>query len=456
MFCLLTYYLYLCIAKQIRIIMRRLMIVLCVLLSLTAQAQHGEYVGGDISMLTAYEKNSSGYLDKDGQKIDDLVRWLTVECGWNTFRVRLFVNPSDTKHEGVIQDLDYVKALGKRIKDAGAKLMLDFHYSDTWVDATHIQAPKAWSDCTTADAKAERLAQYTTDVLTGMKEAGAQPDLVQVGNEIMYGFVGIKVAPYDKADSDWDGYLKVLKAGCDAVRKACPQAKVIVHTDRPANRDYNRYYYGKLVNAGIDFDVIGLSYYPFWHGYLTAAQVAGKTDKNNLSAALTDLASAFPDKKVQIVETAYNFQYWPSSGVNYNTQDAWPCSPDGQYKYVNDLIAELSKHENVDGMMYWFPEEAGNGDYVNWTTKDRLVIDPWLNRGFWWEDATTTGHWPVTSGGKMAAMLFRDFLDPNITGITAIKNATAADGKVYNLNGQRMNAVPRHGIYVTAGKAIAK
>lgn len=440
--------------------MKRILILIFILHSslfaLLSHAQHGRYVGGDISLLTQYEANSSGYRDADGNKIPDLLRWFVDECGWNTFRVRLFVNPVDTEHEGVVQDIEYVKTLGKRIKDVGAKFCLDFHYSDTWVDATHIQAPKAWSDCTTADQKAERLAQYTTETLDALIAAGAQPDLVQVGNEIMYGFMGIKVAPYDKADSDWDGYLKVLKAGCDAVRKTCPDAKIIVHTDRPANREYNRYYYGKLVNAGIDFDVIGLSYYPFWHGYLTSAQVTGKPDKNNLAAALNDLASAFPDRKVQIVETAYNFQYWPSTGVNYNTQDAWPCSPDGQYKFVKELIAELAKHENVDGMMYWFPEEAGNGDYVNWSTKDRLIIDPWLNRGFWWEDATTTSHWPVTSGGKMAAMLFRDFLDPSITGITVVQTSVHTDRGIYGIGGQRLDSAPKHGISIRGGKAIVK
>lgn len=434
--------------------MRRIFTLLCLAIALTTSAQHAEYVGGDISMLPAYEKQSSGYLDAQGNKINDLVTWLRDECGWNSFRVRLFVNPVDTKHEGVIQNLDYVKTLGKRIKDAGCRFMLDFHYSDTWVDATHIQAPASWSDCKTADQKAERLAAYTRETLAALKAAGAEPDLVQVGNEIMYGFVGVKVAPYDKADSDWDGYLKIVKAGCDAVRQTCPKAKIIIHTDRPTNRDYNRYYYGKLEKGGVDFDVIGLSYYPFWHGYLTAAQVVNKSDKNNLSATLTDLASAFPGKKVQIVETAYNFQYWPSSGVNYNTRDAWPCSADGQYRFVSDLVAELSKHQNVSGMFYWFPEEAGNGDYVNWNTKEGIVIDPWLNRGFWWEDATTTGHWPVTSGGKMAAQLFKDMLDPDITGITPVAvTGTTASPVVYNLNGQRIGSASSYkGIAVQNGR----
>ena len=106
---------------------------------LCAQAQSNEprYVGGDISMLPQYEKHNSGYKDVNGAKISNLLVWFTERCGWNTFRVRIFVNPGNSD-PSVCQDLAYVTALGKRIKDAGAYFMLDFHYSDTWVDATHV------------------------------------------------------------------------------------------------------------------------------------------------------------------------------------------------------------------------------------------------------------------------------------------------------------------------------
>ena len=90
---------------------------------------HQRFVGGDISMLPMYEQHNSYYKDVNGAKINDLLTWLVQECGWNTFRVRLFYNP--TEGNGVVQDLPYVTSLGKRIKDAGAYFMLDFHYSDT-------------------------------------------------------------------------------------------------------------------------------------------------------------------------------------------------------------------------------------------------------------------------------------------------------------------------------------
>ncbi|MBR2165813.1 MAG: glycosyl hydrolase 53 family protein, partial [Paludibacteraceae bacterium] len=97
------------------------------------------YVGGDISMLPMYEQYISYYKDAYGKKITDPLQWFITDCGWNTFRVRLFVHPTSTD-PSLCQNLEYVTALGKRIKEAGAYFMLDFHYSDTWVDATHIQA----------------------------------------------------------------------------------------------------------------------------------------------------------------------------------------------------------------------------------------------------------------------------------------------------------------------------
>jgi len=353
------------------------------------------YVGGDISMLPQFEQYSSGYRDVNNRKVNNLLTWLVSDCGWNTFRVRLFVNPQQ-KAQGktdyaVCQDLAYVTALGQRIKAAGAYFMLDFHYSDEWMDALHIQAPAAWKGSSDA-VMADSLGAYTRRVLTALNEAGATPDLVQVGNEIMYGLCGIKVAPYDKEDSNWNGYLGLLHAGCNAVRELCPNAQIIIHTDRPTNTGYNKYYYKKLTDNGVDFDIIGLSYYPFWHGYLTAEQVASKGDKNHLVKAVNQLATDFPSKSVHIVECAYNFQYWPTQGVSYNTQDAWPCSVQGQYNFVKELVDALKPLENVNGINYWYPEDAGNGDYVNWTTKENLIEESWSNRGFWDENSTTDGH----------------------------------------------------------------
>ena len=376
--------------------MRKYTLFITALVCMCVHAQT-RYVGGDISMLPKFEEYSSGYKDVNGQKINDLILWFVDECKWNTFRVRIFVDPKQQAPDykktdyAICQDLAYVKALGKRIKDAGAYFLLDFHYSDSWVDAGHIQAPAAWKGLSDS-LMADTLGKYTREVLTALKEAGATPDLVQVGNEIMYGLCGIQVHPYNKSGDNWDGYLGLLRAGCNAVREVCPEAQIIIHTDRPSNSTYNKYYYQKLIDGEVDYDIIGLSYYPFWHGYLTDEQVKSKQDKNNLVKAVKQLAVDFPDKRVHIVECAYNFQYWPTEGVNYDTRDVWPCSKQGQYNFVNDLVYALKPLSNVDGISYWYPEDLGNGDYVNWDTKEGLVEETWSNRGFWNENASTTGH----------------------------------------------------------------
>ena len=363
--------------------MKKTLLIICVFVCTLTCAQT-RYVGGDISMLPKYEQYNSAYKDANGAKITDLLTWFISDCGWNTFRVRIFVNPNPASDPQVCQDLAYVTALGQRIKAVGAYFMLDFHYSDTWVDATHIQAPTAWKG-SSDEVMAQHVADYTREVLTALNNANATPDLVQVGNEIMYGLCGIKVHPYNASGDNWTGYLGLLKAGCNTVKEVCPNAQIIIHTDRPTNSGYNNFYYQKLVQDGVDFDIIGLSYYPFWHGYLTSEQVASKSDKNNLVNSIKNLATVFPDKRVHIVECAYNFQWWPTSGVNFDTRDVWPCSKTGQYNFVKDLVDALMPLENVDGINYWFPEEAGNGD-------NGTVLTDWLNRGFWDENKSTSGH----------------------------------------------------------------
>ena len=352
------------------------------------------YVGGDISMLPQYEQHNSQYKDATGKKINDLLTWFVTDCGWNTFRVRIFVNPT-SNDPSLCQDLAYVTALGQRIKAAGAYFMLDFHYSDSWVDAGHIQAPAAWKGSDDA-TMAQHVADYTRDVLTALNAANATPDFVQVGNEIMYGLCGIQVHPYDKAGDNWDGYLGLLQAGCNTVRELCPNAQIIIHTDRPCNKQYDFYYYNKLRTNNVDFDIIGLSYYPFWHADFTpTSSNTGEQTLAPLVSAINYLKIQFPEKRVHIVECAYNFQYWPSSGVNYNTQPVWPCSKTGQYNFVKDLVDALLPLDNVDGLSYWFPEEAGNGDDTQWIKNDGTdgtVLWTWQNRGFWDENQSSTGH----------------------------------------------------------------
>ena len=161
--------------------------------SLTTQAQSSstmKYAGGDISMLKKFQDEGAIYKDNNGDEVQPLTFF--KQQGWNAMRVRLFVDPSNAssedKKEGVIQDLAYVKMLGKDIKDAGLQFMLDFHYSDTWTDPGQHAMPAAWSSMTAEQLKTQ-VYEYTKDCLQQLKEAGATPDFIQVGNEITTGML---------------------------------------------------------------------------------------------------------------------------------------------------------------------------------------------------------------------------------------------------------------------------
>lgn len=415
-----------------------LALTLSALATFTTQAQSpAKLVGGDISLLPRYEEYKTPYYDVDGKKIDDVLLYMRDVCGWNAIRVRLFVNPDQTKaKDGVIQDLAYVKALGKRVKDAGLQFMLDFHYSDTWADPTNQKLPAAWSDCKTVDQKAERLYTYTKESLTSLIEAGAQPDYVQVGNEISYGIIGIKVHPYDYNGDDWTGFEKVLSEGCRAVRECCPAAKIIIHTERAAKSNDTEYFYRRL--SQLDYDIIGLSYYPIWHAPLTT-----------LRSTLNRLASTFPDKKVQIVETAYNYEWWPNSGVSYDTRSTWPCSIEGQKKFAQDLVSELNAHANVTGLYWWFPEENGNGG-ASWNAST-IVINSWLDRGLW----NNNDH------KALPALYELKYFRGDDAAIQSVADDATSwnDRPIYRLDGtqagQDWQSLP-HGIYVVGGKKVQK
>ena len=243
----------------------------------------GPIVGGDISMLTKYETHqrwalrygitTAHYYDMNGQVIDDVITW-TKQQGWNAARVRLFVNPANASAEdrgqGVIQNLDTVKVLGARIKAAGMQFMLDFHYSDSWADPVKQYTPAEWADLDD-EALVNKVYEYTRDCLRALKAAGATPDYIQTGNEISYGMlwgpVGTPTAQLKKCymgdEANWGRFTDLLKAAGRACREECPNAKIILHTERVAKTSILVNFYNQMRNKQVDYDIIGLSYYPY-------------------------------------------------------------------------------------------------------------------------------------------------------------------------------------------------
>lgn len=343
-------------------------VVFSCLLSLTSHLSiHAHrYVGGDISVLLKYEQQNATYLDKDGAAIADVLNFLKQQ-GWNTMRVRLFVDPSNDKDKNVCQDLEYVKTLGKRIKDAGLLFMLDFHYSDTWADPGKQIIPDSWKIWSwTPD---ETVYNYTKETLEALVAAGAVPDLIQTGNEISFGMLwGFNLdGKYedweqwgghleatadwkDYTDKHWDNFSKMLKAAGKACREVCPQAKIIIHTEQCANNPtLDVAFFKRIQENEIDYDIIGISYYPYFKGELS-----------NLDKGLSQLEQHFPDKAIQIVETGYPSK-WEVPGTKYDLTKTYPYTPEGQRQYTADLIMTLQKHPQVNGLSWWYAEANAKG-----------------------------------------------------------------------------------------------
>ena len=327
-------------------------------------------VGGDVSMLSKYEQQRAAYKDQQGAAIADVLAYLKQQ-GWNTMRVRLFVDPSQVSDKAVVQDLAYVKALGKRIKDAGLYLMLDFHYSDTWADPSAQWTPDAWKALTN-DQLYTQIYDYTRDCLQQLVAAGATPDLIQTGNEISYGMLwGTEAAAKNNsnnrcytnsASSNWTRFTTLLSQAAKACREVCPGAQIIVHSERTPRPSVLTDFYDRLKAASVDYDVIGLSYYSYFHGKLDV-----------LETALAALEAKDYGKPIQIVETGYPTK-WAVPGTTVDYTDAYPLTEEGQRQFTADLIALLKRHSLVNGLSWWYAEACAYG-----CTGD--LKDGWYNAG---------------------------------------------------------------------------
>lgn len=230
-------------------------------------AQH-RLLGGDVSLLPSYEAQGTVYRDAGGQSVA-LLPFLRAQ-GCDALRVRLFVEPQyapqNHREEGVCQDLGYVISLGRRIRQAGFQLLLDLHYSDFWADPGKQTMPHLWRDTRREDLP-DSVYQYTRRTLLAMKRQGVVPQLIQVGNETTNGMLWPQGRiDWKQGDRGWDYLCQLYQAGCRACREVCPQARIVIHTEKPGSWDITRTYYQQLRRHCVDYDLIGLSYYPMWHG----------------------------------------------------------------------------------------------------------------------------------------------------------------------------------------------
>lgn len=260
-------------------------------------------MGADISSLGPVE--AAGATFQDRGQVGDAIAIFRAN-GHNTFRLRLFVDPSQTGVE--VNDLDYTIALANRIKASGAKFLLDLHYSDTWADPGHQTQPAAWAQLA-FDSLEHRVESYTSEVVGALRVAGAAPDIVQVGNEIDGGMLWPlgQVGGSSDTPEQWDRLTRLLKAGIRGVKAGLSPGdpvRIMLHYSQGGSASGTAWFFDHIEAYGVPYDLIGLSYYPWWHG-----SIAG------LEANLETTALRY-DRDILLTELSYpwragGWRGWP-------------------------------------------------------------------------------------------------------------------------------------------------
>lgn len=312
--------------------MKKYILLLVVLATQISNAQ--DYmIGADLSFLKDAE--DKGFVFKDnGVEKSGLEIFKTH--GYNWIRLRLFHNPEIGAYQ-LPNDLEYTIALAQQAKEKGYKFLLDYHYSDTWADPQKQYMPKDWEGLSQSDLE-KAVYDYTLETMTAFKDAGVYPEMVQVGNEISHGMIW----PNGKLPDNWDDFAGLLQAGINGVNASCGTVacpKIMVHIDKGGDKEFTKYFYDKVASYGIEFDVIGQSYYPWWHGNLL-----------ELRECLNFTALEY-DKDIVLVEVAYNFK-----PQEYKDKPApFPETPEGQKDFleeVNNIILNIPNNKGV-GIFWW-------------------------------------------------------------------------------------------------------
>lgn len=281
--------------------------------------------GADIGWLAQMEATNYHFYDADGTEKNCLQ--LLKDRGMNTIRLRVWVNPSNDKTNGHCSK-DETVAMAVRAKNMGMRVMIDFHYSDSWADPSKQYKPAAWANHTFAELKND-VYNHTFEVLTALNAAGVTPEWVQIGNEIPGGMLWP-----EGSSNNFSQLAQLLNKGYDATKAVNPAIKVIVHIDEGNNNSKFRWFFDNATANQVKYDVIGLSYYPYWLNSDYTATI------QNLGANLNDMVSRY-NKEVMVVEVGGDFT------LVQNTKDM--------------LVAVINAVKNVPnnkglGVIYWEPE----------------------------------------------------------------------------------------------------
>jgi arabinogalactan endo-1,4-beta-galactosidase len=297
------------------------MIIQCSVYEVSAQIVKG----ADIGWLSQMEATGYKFYDSTGIQKDCMQ--ILKDHGINTVRLRVFVNPSNDRINGHCSKKE-VAAMAVRAKNMGMRIMIDFHYSDSWADPGKQNKPAAWASDTFSQLLTD-LYNYTFGVLDTLKSTGVKPEWVQIGNEITWGMLWP-----DGSTSNWAQLAQLLNKGYDATKAVDSTIKVIIHLDQGNDNSRFRTFFNNATSNHVRYDIIGASYYPYWLGTDYTLTI------NDLGNNLNDLPSRY-GKEVMVVETGGDY-----TRVQ-NTYDM--------------LVAVLNKVKAVPdskglGVIYWEPE----------------------------------------------------------------------------------------------------
>lgn len=298
--------------------------------------------GMDLSFIPELEDAGVQVKDFDGTIMDPLD--LVQKYGVNSVRLRIWNAPEHVRESGGYCSYAHTLAMAKRIRAHGMSFMLDFHYSDFWADPGQQRKPKDWENLSFKELK-EAVFSYTRDTLTALKEEDVLPDIVQIGNEIRSGLL----FP-DGELPDYTKMVQLVNAGIRGARAAAgkDEMQVMIHLDQGGRYFYLKEWFDGSFAAGLeDFDLIGLSYYPFWHGTFT-----------DLKETMTKLIWDYK-KPIMVVETAHAWRKSVHGFIDEQQEKiaGFPATPVGQ-KQVLDLVANVvasMPDEMGQGLYYWEP-----------------------------------------------------------------------------------------------------
>ncbi|WP_339299460.1 glycosyl hydrolase 53 family protein [Paenibacillus sp. FSL K6-2441] len=349
-----------------------------------AKASSSFIMGGDVSMLHEVEQRGGKFYDNGVEK--DALEILS-DHGMNAVRLRLWVDPYDSDgnpYGGGTNDLATTISLAQRAKALGMDVLLNFHLSDFWADPGKQNKPKAWQNLTYSQLLTA-VYDYTNSVITQMKAADALPDMVQVGNEASSGILWDdgKVGGGIDDFTQLGELLTSAINGIHAALAAGEDIEIVLHLDHGGDNNLYTWWFDKIEEQNVDYDIIGLTYYPFWHGTM-----------GELAYNLNAISNRY-NKDVMIVETAYGFTLDDGDGLGnsfYTTEEevgGYPASVAGQTAYLRDLkeIVQDVPNNHGRGIFWWEPtwlpvEGAHWGSEAGklYNNDTGLLSNPWDNQ----------------------------------------------------------------------------